>query len=165
MKSLIPWKNKKLEPVTRGQQLVPFGEFSFSLGRMRDEFDRFFERLARDFSDIAEISGEGWRWGLDIDDEDTKVIVRAEAPGFEAGDFDVRVEDSQLVLRAAKKTETKDEKSGLKEFREQECFETVALPAGIDKENVDATYHNGVLTVTLPKTKESRAKRIAIKAS
>jgi HSP20 family protein len=132
---------------------------------MRDEFDGFFERLARDFSAIAEVTGEGWRWGLEIDDEDSRVIVRAEAPGFEAADFDVRVEDSQLMLRASKKTETKDEKSGLKEVREQECFERIALPVGIDKENVDAAYHNGVLTVTLPKTKESRAKRIAIKAS
>lgn len=165
MKSLIPWRSKKTEPSSRGQQLVPFGDFAFSLSRTRDEFDRFFDRLARDCSAIAEVNGGGWRWGLEVDDEDDKVVVRAEAPGFEADDFDLRVEDNRLVLRASMKMEAKDEKGGVQEYREQECYESVALPIGIDKDKVDATYHNGVLTVTLLKTGENRAKRIAIQAS
>ena len=165
MKSLIPWRKKKSELAKAGGELVPFGDFTFSLSRMRDEFDRLFDRMAREFSSLAEFNGEGWRWGLEVEDQDDNVLVRAEAPGFEAGDFDVRVEDSQLVLRASKKVETKDEKGQVKEYREQECYESVPLPAGIDKDRVDAKYHNGVLTVTLPKTAAGKAKKIAVKAS
>ena len=51
----------------------------------------------------------------------------------------------------------------MKEYREQECYESVALPSGIETEKVAAKYHNGVLTVTLPKSAESKAKRIAVK--
>ena len=91
--------------------------------------------------------------------------VRAEAPGFEAGDFDIRVDDGRLVLRAAKKVETKYEKSKVQETRDQECYESVSLPAGIDKDKVDAKHHNGVLTVKLPKTPAAQAKRIPVKNS
>lgn len=166
MKSLIPWRRKRAEMARRGEPLFPFfpfDEFAFSLSRMRDEFDRYFDRMARDFSALAGISG--WDWGLEVKEEDESVVVRAEAPGFEADDFDVRVEDDRLVLRASKTVETKDEKGKLREYREQECYDSVSLPAGIDKEKVDAKYHNGVLTITLPKTAESKAKRIAVTAS
>jgi HSP20 family protein len=166
MKSLIPSRHKRKELAGRTGQLfplLPFGDFEFSLSRMREEFDRYFDRLAKEFSAFTATSDEGWNWELDVEDEDENVVVRAEAPGFDAADFDVRVEDSQLVLRASKKVETKDEKGKVKEYREQECYESVALPSGIEKEKVVAKYHNGVLTVTLPKSAESKAKRITVK--
>jgi HSP20 family protein len=132
---------------------------------MRDEFDRFFDRLTHDFTAIARTNAEGWRWGLDVVDGEDKVTVRAEAPGFDAEDFDIRVEDGQLVLRAAKKTEKKDDKGNVEEYQEQQCYESVSLPAGVDKDKIDAKYHNGVLTLSMPKTEASKAKRIAVKAT
>ena len=77
----------------------------------------------------------------------------------------MRVEDGRLVLSASKKVETKDEKGKVKEYREQECYESVALPAGIDKDKGEAKYHSGVLTVTLPKTAEGKAMKIAVNAN
>jgi HSP20 family protein len=162
MKSLIPWR-KKRNDLSKSGEFAPFADLTFSLSRMRDEFDRLFDRVSRGFPELADVEG-GWRWGLEMDDNEDAIVVRAEAPGFEAGDFDIRVEDSRLVLRASKKVETKDEKGKVQEYREQECFESVTLPAGIEKEKVDAKYHNGVLTVVLPKTAESKAKRITVKA-
>ncbi|HXG46838.1 MAG TPA: Hsp20/alpha crystallin family protein [Methylomirabilota bacterium] len=164
MKSLIPWRKQMTEPVTNGGELVPFTDFTFSLSRLRDEFDRLFDRMAREFSSLMEM-GKGWRWGLEVEDQDDNIIVRAEAPGFEPGDFDVRVEDNRLVLRASRKVETKDEKGRVKEYRQQECYESVALPTGIDRDRVEARYHSGVLTITLPKTAAAKAKKIAVKAT
>ena len=100
-----------------------------------------------------------------MEDEDENIVVRAEAPGFEADDFDICVEDGRLIMRAAKKVETKDDKGKVQETREQECYESVSLPASIEKDKVDATYHNGVLTVKLPKTPAAKAKRIPVKNS
>ena len=164
MKSLIPRKNKKNGLAKRAERLL-LQDSPFSLSRMRDEFDQFFDRLSRDFPLMKEFDDAGWRWGLDVADETDKVVVQAEAPGFDAGDFDIRVEDGRLVLIASKEVETKDEKGNVQEYREQECYEAVALPDGIDKDKVEAKYHNGVLTVTLPKTEEGKAKRIAVKTS
>ena len=86
--------------------------------------------------------GEGWRWGLDVEETDDKVVVRAEAPGFEPGDFDLGVEDGMLTLRAARKAETKDEKGEMRTTRE--CYEAVALPAGIDKEKIEDVARHGL---------------------
>jgi HSP20 family protein len=166
MKSLIPWRSKRKELAGRRGELfpfAPFGEFEFSLSRMREELDRYFDRLAKEFAAFMPTNGEGWDWGLEVAEEDDNVIVKAEAPGFDADDFDVRVEDSRLVLRASKKVETKDEKGKVKEYREQQCYESVALPTEIDKGKVEAKYHNGMLTVTLPKSAESKAKKITVK--
>lgn len=165
MKSLIPWKTKRKELTRPGQlfPLIPFGEFEFSLSRMREELDRYFDRLAKEFAAFMPTNGEGWNWGLEVEDEDENIVVKAEAPGFEADDFDIRVEDSRLVLRASKKVETKDEKGKVKEYREQQCYESVSLPTEVDKEKVEAKYYNGVLTVTLPKSAESKGKKITVK--
>jgi len=162
MATQIAQKTKENEaPAPRAGAMAPVREFPFFLSRMRDEFDRLVDRLSHYMPTLWD--GEGWRWGLDVREEEDAVVVQAEAPGFESGDFDVQVSDNRLVLRASKTVETKDEKGGVREYREQKCYESVTLPPGIDREKVEAKYHNGVLTVTLPKTAEAKAKRITVK--
>jgi len=154
---------EKEEVAPRGGALAPYREFPFFLSRMRDVFDRLFDRFSRQWPSLWE--GTGWRWGLDVRDEEDAIVVQAEAPGFEAGDFDVQVSDNRLVLRASKKVETKDEKGKVREYREQECYDSVTLPTGIDREKVEAKYHNGVLTVRLPKTPEGKGRRVPVKST
>lgn len=164
MMSLTRWGGRKAAPAENGNRLAPFDHSPSPLGRLRDEFDRMVHGLFRDFPALAMFDAEDRRWGLEVEDADDFVRVRAEAPGFAAGDFDLRVEDSRLTIRAAKKTEAKAEKGRPPEYHEQECYEVIALPAGIDKDKVEAKYESGVLTVTLPKTAAGRAKRVAVTA-
>lgn len=143
----------------RRETLVPYLEFPFSLARMRDEFDRLWDQLAR-WPSLWQ--GDGLRRCLRVEDKENAIIVRAEAPGFEADDFDIRVSD-HLVLSASRKVESKDKEGKTREYHEQECYESVMLPPGIDKDKVEALYRNGILTITLPKTTEGKAKRITVK--
>jgi HSP20 family protein len=129
--------------------------------QMRDAFDRLFDRFARGWPGLA--GADGWRWGLDVREDGDAVVVRAEASGFEAGDFDLQVDDARLVLRAARKAEIKGKEDRPQEYREQECYQSVALPSEIDTDRIEAVYRNGVLTVTLPRTANGRAKRIHVK--
>ena len=46
--------------------------------------------------------------------------------------------------------------------QQQEFYQSMTLPTDIDKDKVDATYHNGVLTVTMPKTAAAKGKKIAV---
>lgn len=131
-------------------------EFPFALRSMRDEMERLFERFAQ----VWQGNG-GWKWGLDVEDHD-EVVIRAEAPGFEPGDFDLQVRGQEVVLKASKKTESKDKDGKVREVRQQECFQSVTIPAGIDKEKVAARYSNGILTVTLPRTADGKGKRIPV---
>jgi HSP20 family protein len=156
-------KAKPQQEAPRSGTLARSSEFPFFLSRMRDEFDRLFERFSRQWPSLWQ--GNGWRWGLDVRDSENAIVVEAEAPGFEPGDFDLQMTDNRLILRAAKKVETKGEAGKDREYRQQECYESVTLPSGIDKDKVQAKYHNGVLTVTLPKTAEGKSKRIAVKVS
>ncbi len=156
-------KTSQAEPAApRRGEVTPYREFPFFLSRMRDEFDRLFERFSQQWPGVFDANG--WRWGLNIRDEENAVVVEAEAPGFDAGDFDVQVSDNRLVLRASKKTETKGKEGKVAERRAQECYESVTLPPGIDKNKVEARYHNGVLTVTFPKTAEGKARHITVKS-
>lgn len=166
MAGLIPWRKKRTEATGNGNNggaLAPVRDFPTLMRRMQSEFDELFERFARDLPVSWKGFGNGWNWGLDVEDKADSVVVRAEAPGFEAGDFDIQVSDNRLVLRASRKKESKEKKG---EYREQcECYESMTLPSGIDKDKIDARYHNGVLTLTIPKTAEGKAKKISVKAT
>jgi HSP20 family protein len=137
--------------------LAPRMELPFFLGKVRDEFDRLFEN----FGFMPPPVTNGWNWGLDVEDKDEAIIVRAEAPGFEPTDFDVKVEEGYLVLEAHHKKEIVEK--GKPEIKtERVCYETVLLPPGILPENITALYKNGVLTVTLPRKPEAKGVKVPV---
>ena len=133
-------------------------DIPFFLSRLRDEFDQLFERFSR----VWEGAPAGtWRWDIDVREEEDQVVVRAEAPGFEPSDFDLQVRGNQLLLRARRQTTQEDAQKGVVR-QEQEFYQTFTLPQGIDPEKVSAKYVNGVLYVTLPKTQQTKARKIPI---
>jgi HSP20 family protein len=165
MANMIPQKTNRSEQAgTSRRAIATYGEFPFFLSRMRDEFDRLIERFAGEWPSLWEGAGKGWRWGLEVRDEENAIVVEAEAPGFDAGDFDLQVTDNRLVIRAIKKAETKGKEGKAREYCEQECYQSVTLPPGIDKDKVDAQYRNGMLTVTMPKTTVGKGKKVPVKS-
>jgi HSP20 family protein len=145
------------------QSLAARQDDPFSL--MRREFDTLFDRL------FGRWPGPGgdWGvpgWGLDVEDAGQEVVVRAEAPGFEATDFDVQVSGDVLHIQAHTGQEVPEgEKEGRPARQRYGHFERrVTLPAGTDVDKVEARYRNGVLEVRLPKTPEALGRRIEVKA-
>ena len=137
-----------------------FGGISSLIDRMRSDFDRMLNRFDTGWGQTWEENGASW--GMDIRDEEDAVVVVAETPGFAAADFDLRIQENQLILRAAHKAEQKEK--GAQAVQDRQYYESVLLPSGLDKEKVEASYQNGVLTVRLPKTAEGKPLKIAIKA-
>lgn len=134
----------------------------FFLSRMRDEFDRLLHRFSRNWPALWEMDGSSWRWGVEMKEKEDALIVEAEAPGFEPGDFDIRVEDHRLVLRATRKSEVKGKDRS--SVSTQEFYQSVTLPTEIEKEKVEADYHNGVITVTMPKAAKVMARKVEVHA-
>jgi HSP20 family protein len=136
---------------------------------MREELDRMFDQAFGGWP-MPTIPWEGagaWRdrhWGLDVQENDDNVVVRAEAPGFEPDEFDLQVRGDQLILRAAHKADAEDAERGYREWRRQELYRSVPLPSHIDAEHVQANYRNGVLTVMMPKTEGSKARHITVQS-
>lgn len=162
MFGVIPKKPPFVVPAGDGGALAPYGSFPTFVNRLRDEFEHLFDRFAGKLPGVWE--GHAWKWGIEVKDEEKAVIVRAEAPGFEPGDFEITLHENYLILKAVKKIEKEEKKGKAKEVFEHKCYESVLLPPGIDKEKVAATYHSGVLTVTLPKTPAALGKRVPIQA-
>lgn len=157
-------KQKKNNEISgNGGSLMEMRDLPSLMRRMQSEFDELFDRFAKSMPISVEELSRNWSWGLEVDDKADCVVVRAEAPGFEANDFDLRVTGDRLILRANRKCETKGKEGESRE--EHRCYESMLLPPGVDAEKIDAKYQNGVLTVTIPKTAEGRGKKIEIKNS
>jgi HSP20 family protein len=158
MFNLTPWrKNQPQQRSTTGGALAPAGFFD-PINRLREEFDHLFEQFFTGWPTLA----NGGRWNLDVQDQDDAIVVRAEPPGFEPDDFDLQVHGNQLVLRAHKQAAKEEKERGYREWQQQEFYRSVPLPEGIDTDRVDARYRNGILTVTLPKTEQTKGKRIQV---
>lgn len=104
----------------------------------------------------------------DVDMRDTgkAVEVTAELPGMEDADVDVSVAEGALTIRGEKKSEREREGKGyvLRERSYGEIERVVPLPEGLDLDAAVASFKNGVLTVTIPKTAEAQAavKRVRV---
>ena len=134
---------------------------------MRDEFDRMFERFFRNWPGMGLMrAGEQvghWGWGLDVQEDDKQVTVRAELPGFNSNEIDLNMTDNRLVIHAAHQAEEKEQKGRARTWQQREYYQAVTVPPGVDADKIDAAYKNGVLTVTLPKTEQSRGRKFNVR--
>ncbi|HEX3625438.1 MAG TPA: Hsp20/alpha crystallin family protein [Verrucomicrobiae bacterium] len=136
-----------------------------TLGRLtdlRDEIDRLFEApLAR----TAEFLG--WTPAFDVYEEKDNYVVKAELPGMKREEINVSIQGRDLVISGERKSETKSQESEV--HRAERYFgkfqRAVSLPVAVSAQGVQAEYKDGVLTVTLPKSEESKAKQIEVKVS
>jgi len=129
-----------------------------SLDRLRDDFDRLFERLGFP----TRFGEQETSWGLEMQENDESVVVRAECPGFDPDDFDVQVRGDQLVLCATHKSDEESEE-GFREWSRQDFCRVISLSSAVKTEEVEAKYQNGVLTLKLPKSEESKGRKIPVK--
>ena len=142
--------------MTRG----PFRE----LARLEREMEDMFGRLP------AWPWGErerGWAPAVDMVDHKEEFVLRADLPGLDEKDIEVTVEDGTVTIRGERKEETEEKKEGyyVSERSYGVFARTLPLPAGVEADKVRATFKKGVLEVHLPKAKETKGKKIEIKAA
>ena len=101
---------------------------------------------------------------LDVEETDNAVIVRAELPGLRSEDFTVETTADRLTIRGEKSVESEEQGRGFHrvERRYGAFVRSVALPCEVDRDRAEASYRNGVLRVTLPKTEAAKARRIKV---
>ncbi|MHC5055953.1 MAG: Hsp20/alpha crystallin family protein [Planctomycetota bacterium] len=133
--------------------------------RFRNEMDRMFENYLGGWLP-ATLSGEGpWGPALDVRETENEVIVDVEIPGLEPADLDVSVTDGRLTVKGEKKLESEETRGDyrLAERSYGSFSRSVSLPAPVEVEKAEAVHKQGVLTITLPKTEKSKAKKIEVK--
>jgi HSP20 family protein len=154
MRDIIPWSRQHTAPTL-------FRESDWSpLTSFRREFDRLFDDMFRTptFSRFGELGGMTATWpSIDVKDTDNEVIVTAEVPGMTDKDVELFVDNGMLTIRGEKKGE-KDERGYSERFYGR--FERqIPLPASVDEQHCKADFHDGLLTIHLPKTREAAESR------
>ncbi|TWU43487.1 Spore protein SP21 [Novipirellula aureliae] len=148
------------------KSLVPqrkTGETELAKTRPTSELARFrttFDRMLSDFwnSDTDDLWDS--QWGYDVQDSENELVVRAEAPGFEPEEIDVQLSGNRLVVQASHRSESKSDTGTSSSYGR--VYRSMTVPDGIEADNIQATYKNGVLEVHLPKGEQAKAKRIAV---
>lgn len=133
---------------------------------LQREMNRLFDDAFHSFGIAPFGATAGWPL-VEVSETDKSVKVTAELPGIDEKDIELRVENNTLMVRGEKHTETQDKDKHYSERFFGRFERRLALPAEIDEDGVEATFKNGVLTVTLPKTDRAveGTKRIPINRS
>ena len=158
MRDLIPWgRQSSTAPVQYQDQDNPILGF-------RREVDRLFDDLFRGSLPSLGLSRSLAAWpNVELSETDQEVRITAEVPGMSEKDVELLMEDGVLSIRGEKKSETEDKDRGYSERYYGRFERRVALPSNVDQQGANATFRDGVLTVTLPKSAEvERGRRIPI---
>jgi HSP20 family protein len=166
VRDLIPWNrgNNQAPAIYRGDDMDPFLSLHRNVNRLFDEVFRGFDTP----SVFGRMMPRNGAWpNVEFSETDKEIQITAEVPGLEEKDIEVLLEDGVLTLRGEKKSENEDTDRQFSERYYGRFERRLALGREIDEAKVAATFKNGVLTVTLPKTEKAQAnaKRIAINSS
>ena len=133
---------------------------------LRDAMNRLMEESFVLPSMIGEVRGSGRSWGLAVDMYETNdnLVVKASVPGIKPEQLDVTVQGETLTIKGETQEEQQREQGRyhVRERRQGAFSRTLTLPFPIQSDNVQATFDNGVLTLTLPKAEEIRPRNIKV---
>jgi len=102
---------------------------------------------------------------VDINEEEDKFVVHADVPGVPKDQLKLEIKDNGITLsfdQDESKEETREGKTIRRERYHRSFSRTLAIPKGVDKGGITASYENGVLRLALPKAPEELPKAIAI---
>ena len=127
-------------------------------------FDDFFKGGSMDFSSEFRFAPQ-----MDVSETEKEIIVKADIPGVDEKDLDISLSNDLLTIKGEKKMEKEEkDKNYYRMERSYGSFQRcIQLPSKIEEGSVNATFKNGVLTITLPKSKEAQKniKKIEVKKS
>ena len=108
-----------------------------------------------------------WSPAVDILETENELVLNADLPGVELKDVDIHLENGTLTLKGERKFEKEEKNKGFHRMERSygSFVRYFTVPDTVDTEHVRAEYHNGVLTVTLPKKEIAKPKAIKVQVS
>jgi HSP20 family protein len=132
---------------------------------LRDDLNSLFESpFWSGFGRPGELF-TGWSPALDLYQNKDNLIAVVELPGMRKEEIEISLHDGTLTIAGERKSEIQDgEKAERSERYVGKFRRSITLPARVDGTKVNATYRDGILTVTLPKAEEAKPKQIQVRA-
>ena len=135
-----------------------------SIFSLKSDMDRLFDNFFTDrpnqlqsYSDITPI--------VDVEETDHEFLISVEIPGIKKDDIKITFENNYLTISGEKKTkkDVKKENFHHSERSYGKFSRTLAIPAGVMLDKIEAEYEQGVLSVKIPKAEEAKPKQIEVK--
>jgi HSP20 family protein len=166
MRDLIPWgRNQQTTPSRYREEGDPFMTLHREMNRLFDDVFRTF-----DMAPFGSLSGVGrmsaWP-SVEVSESDKDVRISVELPGLEDKDVEVLMGDGVLTIRGEKKSEIEDKERAFSERTYGRFERRIPLAWEVDEDKIEASFRNGVLTVTMPRSAHasSPVKRIAVNSA
>ena len=107
-----------------------------------------------------------WLPAFDVSETEEEIIVKAELPGMNVEDIDITLTDGLLTVKGERKMEKEDKGENYHRIERQfgSFSRSFNLGAEVKADSIDASYKDGILTLTLPKAEESKPRRIEVKS-
>jgi HSP20 family protein len=169
--------NKSETGIARREQSANLRAVSpFSLmRRFSEEMDRLFggygfggslaSGFGREFGRLADLEGSMWSPQVEAFEREGKLIVRADLPGLTKEDINVNISDDAVQIRGERRHEKEENEEGY--YRSERSYGSfyreIPLPSGVNPEEANASFYNGVLEITMPApARQSASRRIEI---
>jgi HSP20 family protein len=136
--------------------------FLSSFRKEHDEMDRLLDQMLHfhGMPTIGTIESPSFSPALEFRENENEYNIYIEVPGLEKDGIEISVNDDTLVLKGEKKY-AKEERGEvhINEIHFGSFRREIPLPKNCNKEKIDASYKNGILTLSLPKIEEKKPER------
>jgi len=153
---------KEVADMTRMLQLIPRRDSFLSLFPGIGVFDRFFNDL-----ELPDLFNEERMLvpAFDISETEKEYMITGEIPGINSKDLDITLLDDILTIKGEKKQENEEKEENYHRVeRHYGSFQrSFRIPEKVKTDELDATYKDGILKLSLPKAEASEVKKIEVK--
>jgi len=142
--------------------------FSEEMDRLFGDFSvggSFAPGFGREFGRLADLETPTWLPQVEVFERNGKLNIRADLPGLSKDDIDVDITNDAVVIRGERQQEK--EESGEGYYRSERSYGSfyreIPLPSGVNAEEANATFRDGVLEITVPvPERQAQSRRIEI---
>lgn len=134
------------------------------LTAIQDRMNRLFQETMANSRGQEHLENGAWAPAVDIFETGDRIVLRADLPGLEQSDIELRVDDNTLLLKGERRApgDVRPEEYHRSERPQGPFLRSFGLPGNVDQAGIRATHRNGVLEVILPKKQEAKAKAIRV---
>jgi len=136
--------------------------------RFGEEMERFFGDLGKGWSNSIgrDLGLNVWAPEVEMFEREGELVVRADLPGLTKNDINVQVGDGGITIEGERRGQSEEKRDGFyhSERHYGKFYRRLPLPEGINPEEANATFRDGVLEITMdaPKRKDTKPRRLSI---
>ena len=144
--------------------IVRFEPFR-DLMSLQDRMNRLFHESYRSQTSEDDWAlGGTWAPAVDIYEQENNIVIKAELPGVDPKDVDIRLDNNILTIKGERKARQEHQQGDY--FQQEVCSgafaRTITLPEGVNADEVKARYHDGVLEISMPAPASVASKKVPI---